>query len=131
MTHEYRVLVTGSRDWKDRDLVRRALDSIAYAQGFDGMVVVHGHCPTGADHWADEWALDHADRGVIVERHPADWDAYGKAAGPIRNQKMVDLGAKRGLAFPHPESRGTRYCMKLAGKAGIPLSVFTHDQSMM
>lgn len=62
--------------------------------------------------------------GGTVERHPAEWDKHGKAAGPIRNQKMVDLGATVCLAFPLPGSRGTAHCMSAARKASIPVWIF-------
>lgn len=39
---------------------------------------------------------------------PADWLKHGKAAGPIRNQKMIDdFLPHRVVAFLHPDSRGT------------------------
>lgn len=111
-----RVLVTGSRHWKDRTSIRTALT--AYRQ--PGAVLVSGACPTGADALAEgiwrEW-------GLTVERHPADWLRHGKAAGPIRNQQMVDAGADVCLAFPLPDSRGTQDCIRKAQAAGIPCIV--------
>jgi hypothetical protein len=71
---------------------------------------------SGADEMALLWARD---RAVDVELHRADWKKHGKAAGPIRNQQMVDAGADVVLAFPFGESRGTRHCMKAANAAGI------------
>jgi len=109
-----RVLVTGSREWADS---ARIAEALASAKAYYGsIVVVHGDCPTGADRLAQEWADS---EGVPTERHPADWRAYGKAAGPVRNQEMVDLGAVVCLAFPLGTSRGTWDCMRRARRAGI------------
>jgi hypothetical protein len=110
-----RVLVTGSRNWTDRAAVAQALSS--YCGLIDDVIVVHGDA-RGADSWADAVARE---RGWIVERHPAEWDLYGKSAGHRRNAHMVSLGADVCLAFPLGESRGTRGCMKLAKIAGIPV----------
>lgn len=120
-----RILVTGSRHWLDREAVyhnlfRERITTVGL--GCRGMIVVHGACPTGADAIADLWcAACQATAGVQVERHPADWKTHGKAAGMIRNQKMVDLGADMVLAFPMPDSRGTVDCMERARLAGIPI----------
>lgn len=110
-----RILITGSRHWTDRETVMAAL--VGEWSGPDG-VLVSGACPTGADRMAEEmWEF----LGGVVQRHPADWDRYGKKAGPIRNQEMVDLGADICLAFPLPDSRGTVDCVKRARAAGIPV----------
>ena len=116
-----RVLVTGSREWADHDSVTWALDAELRMHG--AMTVVHGDCPTGADAIAAAWAREAGSRGsrVTAEPHPADWGRHGKAAGPIRNQQMVDLGADVCLAFPLGRSPGTRHCMRAAKKAGIPV----------
>jgi hypothetical protein len=116
-----RVLVTGSRSWADKDVLWDALDQQREQYGL--IVVVHGGCPTGADWLAWKWC--HA-RGVACEVHTADWTTHGKAAGPLRNQRMVDLGADVCLAFPFGESKGTRHCMKAAKKAGIPIKDYSY-----
>jgi hypothetical protein len=128
-----RILITGSRDWSDRTLIRNVLDKITN-YGYDGSVIVHGHCPTGADAFADEWAEDCVNLGITVERHPAQWKEHGKKAGPLRNAEMVALGADVVLAFlnpctKHPEqpphgSHGADGCMQLARRAGIPVRRF-------
>jgi hypothetical protein len=118
-----RVLVTGSRFWPDEAPIYRAL----YQQRLIAagpMVIVHGDCPTGADAIADRWGRQFYTDTVIVEPHPADWAHWGKAAGPMRNQLMVDLGADICLAFPivGPGGHsGTRDCMDKARAAGIPV----------
>lgn len=111
-----RILVTGSRDWPRRETVWMALN---YHARRAGTIVVHGDCPTGADLHAQQWTETQPD--VVVERHRADWQRHGRAAGPIRNQEMVDLGADACLAFPLGASRGTRDCMRRAEAAGIPV----------
>lgn len=113
-----RILVTGSRDWPDRAAVHMTLDGlrkVASARN-ESLVVVHGDCPTGADAMAAQWAKQ---CGIEVEAYPAEWDRYGKAAGPMRNQKMVDLGADLCIGFPIAGSRGTLHCMTRAYSAGI------------
>lgn len=113
----YRILVTGSRDWPDAPLVWDVLDSyrLGYAEFGDTMTLVHGACPTGADRWADRWAHD---RGVAVERYPADW-SQGKSAGPQRNAQMVATVPDVCLAFIKGGSRGASHCADLAEKSGI------------
>lgn len=124
-----RVLVTGSRHWSNRGLVEAALEAIGEANGHQNLVVVHGHCPTGADHWADLWAQANAHRGVTLERHPADWQQLGKAAGPVRNEEMVQAGADIVLAFLTPDSRGTKDCVRRAERQGLQVRRF-HSSSL-
>jgi hypothetical protein len=113
--------VTGSRDWADFAAIARALNA-ELEQSPNGLTVVHGDCPNGADRIADLWASTYPRRAVVtVERYPADWKKHGKPAGFIRNQQMVNRGADVCLAFPLGESRGTRHCMAAATKAGIPV----------
>lgn len=118
-----RILVTGSRIWRDRDTIRSALTNALGTYATIGRpVLVHGGC-AGADVMAHtEWMRLLADRsGALAEPevHLADWDRHGRSAGPIRNQEMVDAGATVCLAFPLGKSIGTRGCMRMAEKAGI------------
>jgi hypothetical protein len=118
----YRILVTGSRDWTDEGAIMDALADVSgELTGVVGgpVTLVHGACPTGADKIAHEVAIRWC---WPIEAHPADW-SVGKKAGPERNQRMVDLGADVCLAFPLANSRGTRDCMRRAEAAGIPVKV--------
>lgn len=128
-----RILITGSRDWpmeyEGREVIRNAILDLAneYPIDWDEVTIVHGHCPTGADAIANSIGKMY---GLKVERHPADWERFGKYAGPKRNKEMVDLGADVCLAFPIGASRGTRGCMKLAKDAGIPVKDFDPARSV-
>jgi hypothetical protein len=131
-----RILVTGSRDWLDRNAVFMALS--VQVVGVANPVIVHGGA-TGADAIAAEYAARHP--RCTPEEHLAEWEKpcgtgcyhrprfkngkpYCPLQGHFRNQKMVDLGADVCLAFPLGESRGTRDCMKRAKRAGIPVFNF-------
>lgn len=118
-----RILITGSRDWDDMEIVRAAIlsniDDHRRPDPFKPItvVLVHGANPRGADYFADVIAADHL---LDLERHPADWERYGKRAGYVRNAEMVKQGADVCLAFIKDQSRGATMCADLAEKAGIP-----------
>lgn len=118
----YRILVTGSRYWEDRKGLFQVLETAA--RGLNKVTVVHGACPTGADSMASEWCQMYTAAGITEEAHPADWNQYGKAAGPKRNQQMVDMGANLCVAFLMKNSRGTKDCIKRAHIAGIEVLEF-------
>lgn len=128
-SEDFRILLTGSRDWVDEALIWDALYPYLPARGslMHTVTLVHGDCPTGADALASLlWTAN----GGLEEPHPAQWDLYGKAAGPIRNRKMVELGAGVCLAFPLGRSAGTRGCMRLAEAAGIPVINYGDDHGI-
>lgn len=119
----YRILITGSRDWTDRDTIWRALgDTVAPLDITRETVLVSGACPTGADAIAETWARKY---GLTIERHPANWQLEGKRAGFIRNARMVNLGADIALAFIRNGSRGASHTAHLAEEAGIPTRRWT------
>lgn len=119
-----RLLVTGSRRWADREAVTRALDDAVRGLGAQpaDVTLVVGDCPTGADQVATQWARRN---GVGLEVFRASWRTYGKAAGPIRNQAMVDSGADLALAFWLPGSKGTTHAMTAARTAGVPVRLLS------
>jgi hypothetical protein len=110
-----RILVTGSRTWTDADAIHQALRSQVSPD--EKAVVVHGGA-AGADVMAGSSARF---LGWRREVHCADWEKHGKAAGFIRNQHMVDLGADVCLAFIKNNSPGATDCAHRAEKAGIPV----------
>jgi predicted Rossmann-fold nucleotide-binding protein len=108
-----RAIVCGGRKYKDSDAVRQAL--VEHTE--EGAVIVTGGA-MGADALARRIGLD-LKRGHIIEEHDAKWERYGKAAGPVRNQEMVNLGADLCIAFPG--GKGTRDCVQRCLAAGIPV----------
>jgi hypothetical protein len=128
-----RVLICGSRDWKRQEPIYCVLNG--YAADDMPVVVLHGGAP-GADSIASVWAHLNRERVtgstpaeplVLEQVWPADWEQHGKAAGPIRNQRMIDEGNPTTVwaftAKPLAESRGTADMVTRARKAGIPVYV--------
>lgn len=109
-----RVLVCGGRDYNDKARMKQELDAI-YAE-VDEMAVIEGGAK-GADWLAYSWCLSRF-TNVQHEQFEADWGRYGKAAGHIRNQQMLDEG-KPDLVLAFPGGRGTADMVRRARKAGI------------
>jgi hypothetical protein len=114
-----KVLVTGGRGFSNRTLLFASLDSLHADHAFT--MIIHGGA-SGADRLAGEWA---ASRCIPVEVHPADWQKYGRAAGPIRNQRMIDRKPDMVVAFPG--GRGTADMVRRVRMAGIELVVVEQE----
>lgn len=119
------ILVTGSRDWADRDAVYNALLPF-YEKSHTRVVLIHGDA-----RGLDRMAAAEAERfGWTILPMPAQWARYGNGSGPERNKEMCEvLSSLREvgyechvLAFPIEVPRrpsGTRNCMKLSREYGF------------
>jgi hypothetical protein len=116
---DVRILVCGGRDFCNKDRLFSQLDELCMARGWlrlgkpDVKVIAGG--ARGADALAVEWARD---RGCPYEEFPADWAREGRAAGILRNQRMLEVsGPEFVVAFPG--GRGTADMVRRARLAGI------------
>lgn len=107
-----RVLVCGGREFTDWQKLSTELDAMHAQTPFT--CVIHG-AAKGADEMAGAWA---ALRSIHVEPFPADWKTYRRAAGPIRNKRMLDEG-KPELVISFPGGRGTANMVKQARAEGL------------
>lgn len=110
-----RILVCGDRNWTGQVSLDRFLD----VHAADAQVVIHG-CARGADTLGGLWA---SKRGKEILPFPAQWSMYGRAAGPIRNQAMLDRGKPELVIAFHSNiaaSKGTKDMLARAKRAGIP-----------
>ena len=119
-----RIVVTGGRDYDDREHVRSVLTEYLPGQSrscflwFESApTIVHGDA-SGADRLAAEEARD---LGMRVEAHHAEWHLHGKRAGPIRNRQMLGAGGGADLVIAFPGGRGTAHCVSEARRRGIPV----------
>lgn len=110
-----RILVTGGRSFKDAALVRDVLGYYNVRAGRDEeMTLIEGGA-NGADTLARQVATV---LGWKVETYPADWKKYGRAAGPMRNERMLEFG-KPDLVVAFEGGIGTANMVQLALKAGL------------
>ena len=109
------VLVCGGRNYQDWARLTAVLDSLD-TEDAPITKIVNG-AARGADKMSTGWALGN---GTDFVEYPADWKQYGKAAGAIRNQKMLDSEAID-LVVSFPGGNGTADMVKRALKRGIPV----------
>lgn len=106
-----RIAVTGGRHYANEAFTFAVLD--AAKERLSLTVLIHGGA-SGLDRIAARWA---ARRNVKTEVFPANWKAWGNAAGPKRNQQMVDSSPDVLIAFPG--GRGTDHMKSRARYAGL------------
>lgn len=119
-----RVLVCGGRDYDDRESFVRGMNehvgkrSIHYVED-DNWLPSDIHIIAGGARGADTMAIDWAVANWCdFTEYPAEWDKHGKAAGHIRNQRMLDEG-KPDLVVAFPGGRGTADMVRRARQAGV------------
>jgi hypothetical protein len=137
-----RLLVTGSQDWDDAEIIWRVLKAV-WVYDSDTLLV-HGACPRGADLLC-ETCWDET-LGGGTERHPVDWyprGSFDRAAGLRRSEKMARLGAWGCAAFilpcarsgcagkrpdrglPYHGTHGSVHCANYVEDLGIPVRRFS------
>ncbi len=112
-----RILICGDRNWKDVETIENFISSLP-----PDTVIIHGNS-RGADKIAGRKAKEH---GLTVKGYSADWDRYGRAAGPIRNKRMLLEGRPdRVVAFHNDlsKSRGTADMLRQAEKRGVAFEI--------
>lgn len=124
-----RVLVCGSRTFNDYPKLCYEMDKLPLDEN-QPITIISGEA-RGADTLAKRYAEE---CGWNYEGYPADWDTYGKGAGPIRNRQMLVEGKPDlVIAFLGPVavsefttglsdskySRGTKNMIDQAKKAGV------------
>lgn len=114
------ILISGKRDFTDYKKFCKELDKLT--EGADEVEIVEGGA-RGADFLAKRYAKEH---NLKLREFPANWNAFGPAAGPIRNQEMVNYIKKKkpkfeqkALFFWDGNSKGTKDCLARAKAAGL------------
>jgi len=109
-----KVVIAGDRNCDDRAIVKEAIEE----SGFEITEVISGGA-RGVDTVGEEWATDN---GIPFARFPADWERYGRAAGPKRNKQMAEYGDAL-VAVLALGSRGTKNMIGQMQKLKKPIHV--------
>ena len=118
-----KIAVVGSREFKEEGLILDILSS----ELTPGDTLISGGA-RGVDTFAEE-ALSAINQGYApdgqISKHifKPDWDKYGKRAGFLRNELIINE-ADKVIAFWDGESKGTKHSIDLAIKAGKPIDIY-------
>jgi hypothetical protein len=120
-----RVLICGGRDldpelvwnWLEAHATEECADALGRAQHVRIEHVIQGGA-TGADSGAAAWARSSE---IPQSCFPADWDRYGRQAGPLRNTQMLAEGRPDVVIALYPAGAGTADMVRKARAAGLPV----------
>jgi hypothetical protein len=94
---------------------------------YDEIEIVSGHC-SGADQLGEKYAIDN---NISYTVFPAEWNKYGKAAGPIRNTEMIKYATMSKIpvviGFISPRTKGTNDTISKATKLGFKIYTVNYD----
>lgn len=114
-----KTIIAGGRYITDYQLV---IDAVRLS-GFVITEVVSGGA-SGVDALGEKWAIEHS---VPVKKFPANWEKFGKKAGPLRNEQMADC-ADALIAVWDGLSRGTLNMIENADRRGLKVYVYEVKQ---
>lgn len=118
-------IIAGSRHFNNVKYMFSELNRYADMYGYPETVV--SGTARGADTCGELWAGKH---GIAVKKFPADWNAHGKKAGPIRNNMMAEYAKDNGMLFLFwdGQSAGSRSMLQAAQIRNIPVVQFIIDK---
>jgi hypothetical protein len=109
-----KTIIAGSRTFNDAHLLKDKLDS--YRKEHTITEIVSGGA-AGADARGEAYAILN---GINIKMFHADWEAHGKAAGPIRNRQMAEY-ADVLIAVWDGQSKGTKNMIEEMNKRKKPV----------
>lgn len=112
-----KVIVAGSREINDRETIGRAMEGAPFTID----TLIHGGAK-GVDQTAAKVSKLDRFGDVEIEKHSANWQAYGDAAGPKRNRKMAKE-ADALIAVWNGESSGTKNMIREAMKQNLDIYI--------
>lgn len=112
----FRVIIAGSRSFNDYEYLKKYMDFLL--QNKKEVVILCGEA-RGADALGKRYAQE---RGFPVQSFPADWQRFGRAAGPLRNRQMAAC-ADACVVFWVGGSAGSASMVAEARRAGLALRV--------
>jgi len=112
-----KVIIAGSRNFINYQKLKKECDE--FLQNQKNIEIVSGNHYKGADKLGIQYAIQ---KGLNLIKFPAEWNKFGKAAGPKRNKEMA-IAADALIAFWDGKSRGTKNMIELAKQKGLKVKV--------
>lgn len=114
-----RVVVAGCRDFEDYNIAKEYIDfCISSIKTKYELVFVSGGC-RGADMLGERYAKEN---GFKIEKYIANWQRYGKSAGPKRNKYMAEI-SDFVICFWDYKSNGTKTMIEYANELSKPIRI--------
>lgn len=129
MSKELRIVIAGSRDFNDYELLKReVLNIVKYDNRPKDYVKVISGGARGADTLGERFAKEF---DLEVKRFIPDWESIGRRAGYIRNAEMAKYSVEDGsdgmlIAFWDGKSKGTKHMIDLANKYELEVHVVNY-----
>lgn len=123
---ELRVIIAGSRDFNDYDLLKKsAIDIINKKTMLPDLSRIVSGGARGADTLGERFANE---MGLEITRFIPDWDGLDKRAGYVRNAEMAKFAVQDDndgmlIAFWDGKSKGTKHMIDLANKHGLEVHI--------
>jgi len=92
---------------QDKQIVEQKL--LEFMDKYPDITICSGHCPKGADRFAEELAVKYGLKTII---YPADWNRYGNIAGFKRNTDIAKTSDKLIACVAHDRTGGTEDTVK-------------------
>lgn len=112
-----KLIIAGSRTFTDFKKLCEVCDQILQDQ--TDVEIVSGAYYKGADKLGEQYTIE---RGYKLTKFPADWERFGKAAGPKRNEQMANY-ADALIAFWDGKSKGTKNMIQIAEKENLKVII--------
>ena len=129
MDNELRIIVAGSRDFNDYELLKKsAIEIITKKTMLPDLTRIISGGARGADTLGERFANE---MGLEISRFIPDWDGLGKRAGYVRNAEMAKFAVEDDndgmlIAFWDGQSRGTKHMIDLAKRYGLEVHVVNY-----
>ena len=114
-----KIVVAGSRDYNNYEEAKKYIDfCISDLKKTFSLIFISGGC-RGADTLGERYAIE---KGYKLVKMLAEWDKYGKSAGPKRNVEMAKA-CDYVICFWDGQSRGTKSMIDIARKLNKPIKI--------
>ncbi len=118
-----KIIIAGGRDFTNYELLKHFVAECLL--GIVGDIEIVSGGAKGVDELGELFAFEHK---LKLTKFPADWNKYGKSAGPIRNAEMANY-ANMLIAFWDGQSKGTKNMIDCATKKGLVVKIVNYYEN--